>query len=96
MQFCYSDSGGKPAYQRNDLLPISPVVAEVWLSQKARDVGKELVTGLVSLYLAVLAAQNFLMGVGWTLKPIVPEAFYPLIFNTEADNGDGQSINYNR
>ena len=78
VQIFYSDSGGKPAYQRNDLLPISPVVAEVWLAQKARDVGKEPVTGLVSLALAVLAAQNFLIGVGWTLKPIVPEAFYPL------------------
>ena len=36
VQHFYSDSGGKPAYQRNDLLPISPVVAEVWLSQRAR------------------------------------------------------------
>ena len=78
VQIFYSDSGGKPAYQRNDLMPISPVVAEVWLSQKARGVGKEPVIGLVSLALAVLAAQKFLMGFGWTLKPIVPEAFYPL------------------
>ena len=59
VQFFYSDSGSKPAYERNDLLPISPVVAEVWLTQKALDLGKEPVTGLVSLALAVLAAQFF-------------------------------------
>ena len=79
VQVYYSDSGEKPASsKRIELLPISPMAAEIWLTQRARATFKEPVTGLVCLVLAVFAALNYLVGVAWSLKPIVPEAFYPL------------------
>ena len=64
VQAFYSDPGEKQA--------------EIWLTQRARAAYNEPVTGLVCLALAVLAALNCLMGVAWSLKPIAPEAFYPL------------------
>ena len=61
-----------------DLLPISPVAAESFLLQGCSHLPAEYGFLCIRKSLSVLSSLNFLMGVGWTLHPILPKFFGPL------------------
>ena len=75
----YPASGLRP-HQRKlaDLLPISPVSADFFCEGAVSDIDESLKFSHVKCCLAVLSSLNFLMGVGWTSRPILLAELFPL------------------
>ena len=72
-------SGLRPQQRKlADLLPISPVSAEIVWEGVASECDESLKFLHLKFCLAVLSSLNFLMGVGWTSRPILPVEFVPL------------------
>ena len=71
-------SGRGPSGNRTDSLPISPLDAKEWFAAKAVDLDFSSATLITYIALGIVAAFNFLYGVGWTSNPILPDFFSPL------------------